>query len=39
MELIADLQGALARFHFLRPAWLMTVPLLLVQAPPLMLYS
>ena len=29
MELITDLQGALARFHFLRPAWLLTVPLLL----------
>ncbi|MFM9917293.1 MAG: VWA domain-containing protein [Rhizobacter sp.] len=29
MELIADLQAALGRFHFLRPAWLLAVPLLL----------
>ncbi|MDO9316490.1 MAG: VWA domain-containing protein [Burkholderiaceae bacterium] len=32
MDLIADLQAALGRFHFLRPAWLLAVPLLLALA-------
>ena len=32
MEMIADLQAALGRFHFLRPAWLLAVPLLLFLA-------
>jgi len=32
MEMITDLQAALGRFHFLRPAWLLAVPLLLFLA-------
>ena len=32
MEVIADLQAAVDRFHFMRPAWLLAVPVLLALA-------
>ncbi|MDL2337021.1 MAG: VWA domain-containing protein, partial [Pseudomonadota bacterium] len=32
MDLIADLHAAIGRFHFLRPVWLLALPLLLALA-------